>query len=73
MFNYNPIWYYIIILYKHFQDGHEDVEDDEHLERPSTSTTYEKVKKVKAVVVNDRQITTREVANDMDISIGSCH
>ena len=48
--------------YKRFQDGREDDEDDEH---PSTSTTDENVEKVKEMVVNDRRITIREVADDV--------
>ena len=56
--------------YKRFQDGREDVEDDE---RPSTSTTDEDVEKGKEMVMNDRRITIREVADDVSISIVSCH
>ena len=37
--------------YKCFQDGREDVEDDE---RPSTSTTDANVEKVQEMVMNDR-------------------
>ena len=59
--------------YKRFQDGREDVEDDERPGRPSTSTTDENVEKVKEMVMNDRRITVREVADDVGISIGSCH
>ena len=59
--------------YKHFQDGREDLEDDERPGRPSTSTTDENVKKVKEMVMNDCRITIREVADDVGISIGSCH
>ena len=59
--------------YKRFHDGREDVEDDERLGRPSTSTTDENVEKVKEMVMNDRRITIREVADDVGISIGSCH
>ena len=59
--------------YKRFQDGREDVEDDERPGRPSTSTTDENVKKVKEMVMNDRRITIREVADDVSISISSCH
>ena len=59
--------------YKRFQDGREDVEDDERPGRPSTSTTDENVEKVKKIVMNDRRITIREVADDICISIGSCH
>ena len=58
--------------YKRFQDGREDVEDDERPGRPSTSTTDENVEKVKEMVMNDRRIIIREVADDVGISIGSC-
>ena len=55
--------------YKRFQDGREDVEDDERPGRPSTSTTDENVEKVKEMVMNDRRISIREVADDVGISI----
>ena len=59
--------------YKRFQDGREDVEDDERPGRPGTSTTDENVEKVKEMVMNDRRITIREVADDVSISISSCY
>ena len=59
--------------YERFQDGREDVEDDESPGSLSTSTTDEKVDKLKEMVMNDRRITIREVADDVSISIGSCH
>ena len=59
--------------YKRFQDVRKDVEDDERPGRPRTSTTDENVKKVKEMVMNDRRITIREVADDVGISIGQCH
>ena len=59
--------------YKRFQDGRVDVEDDERSGRPSTSTIDENVKKVEKMVMNDRRITIREVADEVGISIGSCH
>ena len=43
------------------------------LEYPRTSTTDENVEKVKEMVMNDRRITIREVADDVGISIGSSH
>jgi transposase len=57
--------------YKRFHDGREDVEDDERSGRPSTSIIHENVKKVKKMVINDRRITIRELADEVDISIGS--
>ena len=59
--------------YKRFQDGREDVEDDERSGRSSTSKTDENVEKVKEMIMNDRRITIRERADDVGISIGSCH
>ena len=59
--------------YERFQDGREDVEDDERPGRPSTSTTDENVEKVKEMVMNDRRITIRDVADDVGISISTCH
>ena len=56
-----------------FQDGREDVEDDARPRHPSTSTTDEYVEKVKEMVMNDRRITIRQVADDVGISIGSCY
>ena len=41
--------------------------------RRSTSTTDGNLEKVKEMDMNDRRITIREVANDVGISIGSCH
>ena len=59
--------------YKRFQDGREEVEDDERPGHPSTSTTDENVEKVEEMVMNDRRITIRDVTDDVGISIGSWH
>ena len=40
---------------------------------PSTSTNDENVEKVEEMVMNDSRITIREVADDVGISIASCH
>lgn len=59
--------------YKLFQEGRENVEDEARPGRPSTSTTDANVKEVKEMVLNNRRITIREVAEDVGISVGSCH
>ncbi len=59
--------------YKLFTEGREDVNDDARCGRPSTSTTDENVAKVKKIVMENRRITIREVAEDVGISVGSCH
>jgi len=40
---------------------------------PSTSKTDENVEKVKEMVMNNRQITIREVTDNVGISTDSCH
>ncbi|UYV76008.1 hypothetical protein LAZ67_13002114 [Cordylochernes scorpioides] len=59
--------------YKMFSEGREDVNDEESAGRPSTSTTDEKINEVEKMILANRQITAREVAEDLNISIGSCH
>ena len=56
-----------------FSKGREDVNDEERVGWPSTSTTDENIDEVKKIVLVNRRITVREVAEDLNISIGSCH
>ncbi|UYV85114.1 hypothetical protein LAZ67_X004615 [Cordylochernes scorpioides] len=53
--------------------GRENVNDEERAGRPSTSTTDEKINEVEKMILANRRITVREVAEDLNISIGSCH
>ena len=59
--------------YKLFTEGREEVKDDARPRQPSTSTTHENTEGVKKIVMENRRITIREVAEDVDISVGSCH
>ncbi|UYV80650.1 hypothetical protein LAZ67_19001235 [Cordylochernes scorpioides] len=59
--------------YKMFSEGREDVNDEERARRPSTSTTDEKINEVEKMILANRRITVREVVEDLNISIGSCH
>ena len=59
--------------YKLFTDGREEVNDDGRPGRPSTLTTNENTAAVKKIVMENRQITIREVAEDVDISVASCY
>ncbi|UYV65187.1 hypothetical protein LAZ67_3003503 [Cordylochernes scorpioides] len=59
--------------YQVFSEGREDVNDEEGAGRPSTSTTDEKINEVEKIILANRRITVREVAEDLNISIGSCH
>ena len=47
--------------------------DEERAGCPSTSTTDENIDEVMKIVLINRRITAREVAEDLNISIGSCH
>ena len=42
-------------------EGREDVNDEEHVGRPSTSTTDENIDEVKKIVLVNRRISVREV------------
>ncbi|UYV80849.1 hypothetical protein LAZ67_19001982 [Cordylochernes scorpioides] len=63
----------VYLWYKMFSEGREDVNDEERAGRPSTSTTDEKINEVEKMILANRRITVREVAEDLNISIGSCH
>ena len=65
MWNVNKGLWWVDEWYKRFQNGRE--------QPASTSTTDENVEKVKEMVMNDRWITIREVADNVGMLIGSCH
>ena len=52
------------LWYNRFKEGREDVNDEARSGRPSTLTTNENIEAVKNMI--------REVADDVDISFGSC-
>jgi len=41
--------------------------------RPSTLTNDDHVERVRALIRGNRRLIVREVADEVDISIGSCH
>ena len=47
--------------------------DDAHPGRPRTLITNENTEAVKKIVMENRGITIREVAEDVGISVDSCH
>ena len=49
------------------------VSEDPRPGRPSTSTDDDRVETVRAVIHGNRRLTVREVADEVGISIGSCH
>ena len=58
--------------YNRFKEGREDVNDDAYPGRLSTSTTDENIEKVKKMILDNRRITIRLIADDVGISFGSC-
>lgn len=57
--------------YKRFRDGRTSVDSEERSGRPSTSTNEVMVNTVRAVIRDDRRLTVREVAEDLNLSYGS--
>ena len=60
------------LWYNQFKEYREDVKDDALPGRPSTSITDENIEAVKKMILDNRRITIREVADDIGISFGSC-
>ena len=60
------------LWYNRFKEIREDDNDDACPSRLSTSTTDETIETVKKMILNNRRITIREVADGVGISFGSC-
>ena len=58
--------------YNRFKEGRVNVNEDAQPGRPSTSTTDENFEAVKEMILDNRRITTREVANNVSTSFGTC-
>ena len=59
--------------YKMFSKGRKAVNDEERVRRRSTSKIDENINEVKKIVLANRRITIREIAEERNISIVSCH
>ena len=59
------------LWYNRFKEDRENVNDDTCPGCPSTSTD-EIIEAVKKMILDNRRITIREVADDIGISCGSC-
>ena len=55
-----------------FSEDQKDVNYEERAGRTSTSTTHKNIDEVKKIELANRRITVREVAEDLNISIGLC-
>ena len=60
------------LWYNWFKERREDVNDDACPGRPSESRNDANIEAMKKIILDDRRITTREVADDVGISFGSC-
>ena len=56
--------------HERFKSGRESVEDDERSSRPSISKTDENINKVREMLINNRKLTIRELAEDLNIAYG---
>jgi transposase len=59
--------------FKRFKEGRRSVSEDPWPGRPSTSTDDDHIERVRAVIRGNRRLTVQEVADEVGISIGSCH
>ena len=60
------------LLYNRFKEGWEDVNDNARTGRPSTWITDENIEAMKKMILDNRRITIKEVADDVGISFRSC-
>ena len=60
------------LWYNRFKEGREDINDDVHTGRSSTWTTDENIEAAKKMILGNRRITIRKVADDVGILFGSC-
>jgi AraC-like DNA-binding protein len=57
---------------KQFKEGRESSTDDLHPGRPSTACNEQMVAQVCEKICADRHLTIREIAEEVNISFGSC-
>ena len=58
--------------YNRFKQGREDVNDDGCSGRSSSTTTDENIETGNKLILDNRRIIIRGVADDVDISFGAC-
>ena len=60
------------LQYNRLKEGREHGNDDALTGRQSTSRTDENIEAVKKIILDNRRITIRKVADDVGILFGSC-
>jgi hypothetical protein len=63
----------VIKWHKHFAQGRDSLEDDEHTGRPGTVKTELKIEEVTTLVCANHSQTVDEIAAATGISHGTCH
>jgi hypothetical protein len=58
--------------YSHFKTGRASIDEDPRSGRPSTSTDDVHINAVRDLILQNRCLTIREIAEDVGISFGSC-
>ena len=61
----------VLLWYKLFKEGREDVHDDAYPVRASSSATAENIEAVMKMILDNRGNTIRKVADNVVISFGS--
>ena len=56
-----------------FREGREDPKDDARSGRPSTSSDNENIDHVRSLVLSDRQLTVRMIAEELGLGKSSVH
>ncbi|CAK9833043.1 Mariner Mos1 transposase [Anthophora retusa] len=59
--------------YKAFKEGREKVQDLPRAGRPSTVSTDENIEKIKKMIIDNRRLSVREVAHEVEMSHMSVH
>ncbi|KOC59845.1 Putative uncharacterized protein FLJ37770 [Habropoda laboriosa] len=54
--------------YKAFKEGREEIQDLPRFSRPSTVSTGENIEKIKKMVIENRRVSVREVAHEVEMS-----
>jgi len=57
--------------YKQFKEGRESVEDENRSGRPLTSTDEQHVNEIKNLIIKNRRLIIRDLADTVNISFGS--
>jgi AraC-like DNA-binding protein len=59
--------------FNHFKDGHTLADIDQRSGRSSTSLNANVIENVRSLILEDRRLTIREIADEVGISTGSAH